>query len=75
MRVHNNTSDEVVYKLISATLDHSGTLSPGQTVDELEFDKVQGITVSFETTSGSTFSVIIPETKEGKAVTIGVFFA
>lgn len=75
MEVFNNTSTEVEYLLISATLNHSGTLAPGDTADEPDFDNQQNVTASFTAASGSNiFEVIIPQSTEGQTVTIGLSF-
>jgi len=74
MKINNNTSDEVVYTISSSTIDDSGTLAPGQTAHDPAYDNQQNATVSFATTSGNTFEVNIPESKEGMTVTVGVYF-
>lgn len=75
MNVFNNTSDEVVYQITSSTLEHSGTVEPGQTADEPDFDNQEGVTATFYSTSpDNEFNLLIPDSKEGMAVTIGIYF-
>ena len=75
MKVFNNTSDELQYFITSSTLEHDGTVQPGQTANEPDFDNQQGVTANFSNGSGSTaFNIIIPESKEGMTVTVGIYF-
>jgi hypothetical protein len=75
MEIYNNTGDEVVYNVSSSTIDDSGTLDPGETSDDdPAYDNQQNATVTFATTSGNTFGINIPESKEGMTVTVGVYF-
>ena len=75
MNVFNNTSDELQYLITSSTLEHDGTVEPGQTADEPDFDNLQGVTATFNNAAGSTaFNILIPESKEGMTVTVGVYF-
>jgi hypothetical protein len=75
MNVFNDTNDEVVYMLTSSDLEHSGTVEAGQTAEEPDFDNQEGVTATFYSTSPEgTFSIEIPESKDGMTVTIGIYF-
>jgi hypothetical protein len=52
MKVYNNTSDEAEYMISSSTLEHTGTVQPGQTAHEPDFDNQQGVTATFSTALG-----------------------
>jgi len=47
MKVHNNTSDELEYMITSSTLEHVGTVQPGEIAHEPDFDNQQDVTASF----------------------------
>jgi hypothetical protein len=75
MNIYNNTNDELQYLITNSTLEHDGTAEPGQTADEPDFDNQQGVTATFNNAAGSTaFSILIPESKEGMTVTVGIYF-
>ena len=74
MKLYNNTSDVVEYTVSCSTSDNCGSLDPAQTTDLPYFDNQPGITVDFCPVSGNPFKVTIPESKEGMAVTVGIYF-
>jgi hypothetical protein len=75
MRIYNNTGDAVNYFITSSTLEQDGTVEAGKTAVERDFDNNQGVTANFSNSSGSNaFSILIPESKEGMTVTVGVYF-
>lgn len=74
MRICNNTSNEALYTITAESGDSSGTINPGETVEEPSYDNENDITVSFSNNDGGPFRVVIPKTRPGMAVTVGLFF-
>jgi len=73
MTLYNNTPTQVFYNISSASSGDCGNIDPGQTVDWPGYDNQVNVTVSFIPSSGQDFSVTIPESETGKAVTIGIY--
>lgn len=74
MKLYNNTSNEVLYTVSTDSSDSCGTIDPGQTADEDAYNNTQNVSVFFSNNSGGAFSVTIPSTGEGMAVTVGIYF-
>jgi len=73
MTLYNNTPTQVFYSIASSNSGDCGNIDPGQTADLPGYDNQDNVTVSFIPSSGQDFSVTIPESETGKAVTIGIY--
>jgi hypothetical protein len=81
MKLHNNTPMEVFYGIAGGGSGDCGTIPPNQTTANLSFyDNKQDVRVTFEAVAAKTppgestpFSVTIPQSGTGTAVTIGLF--
>ena len=74
MKLYNNTSNEALYTISAGGSDSCGTIDPGQTADEDAYNNTQNVSVFFSNNSGGPFSITIPSTGEGMAVTVGIYF-
>jgi hypothetical protein len=74
MQLLNNTSNEVLYTISAGTSDSCGTIDPGQTAEEPSYDGTQNVSVFFSNNNGGPFTITIPESGEGKVVTVGIYF-
>ena len=76
MNVYNNTSDVLAYEIVASSGGHDGQVQPGETAEEPSFDNNEWVRATFwnSSTGGDSLSLTIPETKEGMAVTIGIYF-
>jgi hypothetical protein len=76
MKLLNNTPDKVGYWVSFQGGGDCGSLDPGQSVDVAGWDK-RDLDVEFTSSPDleqvATFSMTIPKTKPGMAVTIGLF--
>ncbi len=77
MTLYNNTNNEVFYGISYAGAGDCGTIEAGQTVDMPGYDNQENVRVTFTPTpvgqQASPFSVTIPQSGEGMAVTIGLY--
>jgi len=73
MTLYNNTPIQVFYSITSAGSGDCGTIDPGQTADLSSYDNQSNVGVAFEPNSGTGFSVTIPQSGAGMAVTIGIY--
>jgi len=74
MKLFNNTPNEALYTIAGGGSDSCGTIDPGQTADEDTYNNMQNVQVFFSNNSGGPFSVTIPNTGTGMAVTVGIYF-
>jgi hypothetical protein len=75
MKLYNNTQNEILYTISAGQSDSCGTISPGDTADEDAYNNTNNVTVYFSNNDNSyPFSVTIPNTGEGMAVTVGIYF-
>jgi hypothetical protein len=73
MTLYNDTPIQVFYSITGSSSADCGTIDPGQKADWPSYDNQNNVGVAFEPNSGSGFSVTIPKSKPGMAVTIGIF--
>jgi hypothetical protein len=77
MKIFNNTPNEIGYNISAYDAGNCGSLEPSQTVDLPAWDNKKSVTVSFQALPperGLTpFSITIPKSGTGMAVTIGVY--
>lgn len=78
MKLYNNTGNDVFYGISSANSGDCGTIDAGDTADLPYYDNQENVRVTFSALPVSDnqvtpFSVTIPESGEGMAVTIGLF--
>lgn len=77
MTLYNNTGNEVYYGISSASSGDCGTIEAGGTADWPGYDNQENVTVAFTPTpvgqQASPFTVNIPESGTGMAVTIGLY--
>jgi hypothetical protein len=74
MLIYNNTSNELLYTISTGQSDSCGTIEPNQSVDEPAYDNTPNVTVYCSNNNGGPFDVTIPNTGEGMAVTVGIYF-
>jgi len=74
MKLFNNTPNEALYTVATDSSDSCGTIDPGQTAKVDGYDDTQNVQVFFSNNAGGPFSVTIPSTGEGMAVTVGIYF-
>ena len=74
MKLFNNTPNEALYTISAGSSDSCGTIDPGQTIDDDNYNDMQNVQVFFSNNSGGPFSITIPSTGEGMAVTVGIYF-
>ena len=74
MRLYNNTQNEALYTISAGQSDSCGTIDPGKTAEDA-YNNTQNVTVYFSNNDNSyPFSVTIPNTGTGMAVTVGIYF-
>ena len=77
MKIYNNTPNQAEYFISSATGSECGSIDPSQTLEFPQWDNQDNVTVSFialpSQPEGSPFTVTIPESKTGMAVTMGLY--
>ncbi len=79
MKLFNNTPNGAYYDISYGNDAECGSLKPGQTLDLPSLNNQQNVKVAFtaigKAPPGETcpFSVSIPQTGTGMAVTIGIF--
>lgn len=80
MKLVNNTPMEVFYGISNGGSADCGTIPANQSTDRPFYDKKQNVTVTFEAVGQNTppgestpFSVTIPQSGTGTAVTIGLY--
>lgn len=77
MILSNNTGNEVFYGISSAGMGDCGTIEAGGTADLPAYDNQENVTVAFTPTpvgqQPSPFTVTIPDSGTGMAVTIGLY--
>ena len=77
MQLYNNTPNELFYSISSPNSADCGTINPGETAPWPGYDNTANVSVSFSGTVQSPnpqpFSITIPSTGVGKAVTIGIY--
>jgi hypothetical protein len=77
MKVYNNTPTDVAYDVSWANAGDCGSLGMGQTVENTDWDNQENVQVSFnplqaEPSGAAPFLIMIDQTGEGLAVTIGI---
>jgi hypothetical protein len=75
MKLANNTNNEVFYGIESPGEGDCGTIDAGGTADLPQYDNQENVTVTFQAMPDnqvSPFTVTIPDSGEGMAVTIGI---
>lgn len=78
MKLYNNTNNQVFYSINSPGTADCGNIAAGGTTDLPYYDKQATVNVAFEVQSTTInpsppFSVTIPQTGTGMAVTIGIY--
>jgi hypothetical protein len=78
MKLYNNTPDQVFYTIAGAGSADCGTIDAGQTTDLSWYDDKENVNVSFTAVSATPvqtppFTVTIPSSGTGMAVTIGLY--
>jgi hypothetical protein len=74
MQLFNNTSNEALYTISAGSSDSCGTIDPGETAEEPNYDNTQNVSVYFSNNNGGPFSITIPNSGEGMTVTVGIYF-
>lgn len=76
MKLYNNTGNDVFYGISDSNSVDCGTINAGDTADLPGYDNQTNVRVTFAAlpvNQVTPFSVTIPESGEGMAVTIGLF--
>lgn len=78
MKLYNNTGNDVFYGISSANSGDCGTIDAGDTADLPYYDNQENVRVTFSALPVSDsqvtpFSMTIPDSGEGMAVTIGLY--
>ncbi len=74
MNLFNNTAVEAFYSIASSDSGDCGNIDPQGTADLPYYDNQPSVTVSFAPAQeNGAFSVTIPETNTGMAVTVGLY--
>ena len=77
MQLYNNTPNQLFYSIGDASSADCGTIDAGQTAALPYYDNQQNVNVSFQVNHGGSnptpFSVTIPSSGTGMAVTLGLY--
>jgi hypothetical protein len=78
MRIYNNTQNEIAYNIAAPGNGDCGTIAAQQTAELDSWDETDNVRLSFvalppEPSGVTPFSVIIPRSTPGMAVTIGLY--
>jgi len=78
MKLYNNTDNQVFYSINSPGTADCGNIAAGGVTDMPYYDNQATVNVGFEVQPTATnpsppFSVTIPQTGTGMAVTIGIY--
>lgn len=75
MKLANNTNNQVFYGISCTGMGDCGTIDAGGTADLPGYDNQENVSVAFQAMPDnqvSPFTVTIPDSGEGMAVTIGI---
>lgn len=78
MKLYNNTPTDVAYDVSWANAGDCGSLGMNETFDNTDWDNLENVQVSFnsmqaEPSGAAPFLIMIDQTGEGMAVTIGIY--
>jgi hypothetical protein len=77
MKIFNNTPNQVHYGISDSSTGDCGNLEPNETADWPAYDNSENVQIAVsampDQPNPAPFSITIPETKTGMAVTIGLF--
>jgi hypothetical protein len=77
MQLYNNTPNQLFYSIGDASSADCGTIDQGETADLPYYDNQQNVNVAFQVSGGGAnavpFSVTIPSSGTGMAVTLGLY--
>ena len=78
MQIFNNTQNEIYYGISTSSSFDCGTIEAQQTTELSGWDNTDNVTLNFsalppEPSGVTPFTVTIPESKTGMAVTIGLY--
>jgi hypothetical protein len=78
MKLYNHTGNNVFYGISSSKSVDCGTIDAGDTTDLPYYDNQENVRVTFTAlpvsdNQATPFSITIPDSGEGMAVTIGLF--
>ena len=78
MQIYNNTQNEIFYGISASSGADCGTIEAQQTAELTSWDNTDNVTLTFsalppEPHGVTPFTVTIPESKTGMAVTVGLY--
>jgi hypothetical protein len=78
MRIYNNTQNEIAYNVVAPGSADCGAIAAQQTAELDGWDETDNVTFSFialtpEPSGVAPFTVTIPQSTPGMAVTIGLY--
>lgn len=77
MQLYNNTPQQLFYSIGTNNAGDCGTIKPGDTADWPYYDNQTDVQVSFVVQNAGPnpmpFTILIPSTTTGNAVTLGLF--
>ena len=75
MKLSNGTNEELYYDIRTGSMADCGKLVPQGSTDLPAYDNKSDVTVSMLPTDGKSIELNVPQTGEGKTVTLAMFFS